>query len=98
MRATSSGSNTHLWSSPIPYLFGGLAVILTLIAVALLMLACSYRKRDSDTSCDAEAKPVQPMIPPLDLEPRIAVIMAGDERPTYLAKPVTTVPSCCDSV
>ncbi|CAI9775666.1 unnamed protein product [Fraxinus pennsylvanica] len=32
------------WHSPVPYLFGGLAVMLGLIAFALLILACSYWK------------------------------------------------------
>lgn len=32
------------WRSPVPYLFGGLAAMLGLIAFALLILACSYRK------------------------------------------------------
>ncbi|KAI3439191.1 uncharacterized protein J3R85_005158 [Psidium guajava] len=98
MRATSSAPKTHIWSSPIPYLFGGLAVVLILIAVALIILACSYRKRTSNASGDADAKPEKPSIPPLDLEPRIVVIMAGDEKPKYLAKQVTSLPSCCDSV
>ncbi|KAI6670450.1 hypothetical protein NL676_005335 [Syzygium grande] len=92
MRATSSTSNTHIWSSPIPYLFGGLAVMLILILVALIILACSYISGDTD------AKPAKPAIPPLDLEPRIVVIMAGDKKPKYLAKPVTSLPSCCDKV
>lgn len=30
------------WHSPVPYLFGGLAAMLGLIAFALLILACSY--------------------------------------------------------
>ncbi|EMS55522.1 hypothetical protein TRIUR3_12089 [Triticum urartu] len=32
------------WQSPVPYLFGGLAAMLGLIALALLILACSYWK------------------------------------------------------
>ncbi|KAL1060532.1 hypothetical protein V6Z11_1Z090900 [Gossypium hirsutum] len=32
------------WHSPVPYLFGGLAAMLGLIAFALLILACSYWK------------------------------------------------------
>lgn len=30
------------WHSPVPYLFGGLAAMLGLVAFALLILACSY--------------------------------------------------------
>ncbi|KAL3719343.1 hypothetical protein ACJRO7_004317 [Eucalyptus globulus] len=98
MRATSSASNTHIWSSPIPYLFGGLAVLLILISGALIMLACSSWKRPSNALGNADEKSVKPAIPPLDLEPRIVVIMAGDEKPKYLAKPVTSLSSCCDKV
>ncbi|GKC32097.1 glutamine dumper 2-like protein [Tanacetum coccineum] len=32
------------WHSPVPYLFGGLAAMMGLIAFALLVLACSYWK------------------------------------------------------
>ncbi|KAF8035515.1 hypothetical protein BT93_C1517 [Corymbia citriodora subsp. variegata] len=46
------------WHSPVPYLFGGLAAMLGLVAFALLILACSYWKlsghfdprSDSDSS------------------------------------------------
>ncbi|KAI6670453.1 hypothetical protein NL676_005338 [Syzygium grande] len=72
--------------------------MLILIAAALIILACSYWRRPSNASADADAKPVKPVILPLDLEPRIVVIMAGDEKPKYLAKPVPSLPSCCDKV
>ena len=80
-------------SSPIPYLFGGLAIMLAVIAVALLILAWSYRKQyyTSSNSASDEEKP-----PPIKMvekeenvsEPKIVVIMAGESNPTYLAKPV----------
>lgn len=47
------------WHSPVPYLFGGLAAMLGLVAFALLILACSYwrlsghfdtRRNDTDSS------------------------------------------------
>ncbi|KAF8020584.1 hypothetical protein BT93_G1119 [Corymbia citriodora subsp. variegata] len=98
MRATSSASSTHIRSSPIPFLFGGLAVMLILIATALTILACSYWKSGSSTSGNAEERPVKLVIPQLDLEPRIVVIMAGDEKPKYLAKPVISLPSYYDKV
>ncbi|XP_062104723.1 protein GLUTAMINE DUMPER 5-like [Humulus lupulus] len=41
------------WNSPIPYLFGGLAIMLGLITVALIILACSYRKSPSSSSAVA---------------------------------------------
>ncbi|KAE8710356.1 Protein GLUTAMINE DUMPER 1 [Hibiscus syriacus] len=47
------------WHSPVPYLFGGLAAMLGLIAFALLILACSYWKlsgylEEEESSVEAE--------------------------------------------
>ncbi|KAA8547856.1 hypothetical protein F0562_004285 [Nyssa sinensis] len=59
---TSSGTEVWQWNSPIPYLFGSLALALALITVALFVLACSYRKRAFNSSDDAEdRKPVKIM-------------------------------------
>ncbi|EEF31581.1 protein GLUTAMINE DUMPER 5 [Ricinus communis] len=97
MRPTSNSTTAAAaagfwhWSSPIPYLFGGLALILGIIAVALIILACSYRKSLSNESTEDghEEKPgarqVEIMVD--SDEPKIAVIMAGDDNPTFLAKP-----------
>lgn len=82
------------WHSPVPYLFGGLAAMLGLIAFALLILACSYwklsrslqttgeRDRDREAGGDYKSKPV--------LEDKFLVIMAGQQNPTYLATPMST--------
>nr|GFA24245.1 protein glutamine dumper 2-like [Tanacetum cinerariifolium] len=43
------------WHSPVPYLFGGLAAMLGLIAFALLILACSYWKISPARERDLEA-------------------------------------------
>ncbi|TKY50098.1 GLUTAMINE DUMPER 4 [Spatholobus suberectus] len=75
-------------ASPIPYLFGGLALMLALVGVALLILACSYSKNSSSTSDGNEEKQTKTMGIEVDSEPKIVVIMAGDSNPTYLAKPV----------
>lgn len=48
----SAVSGIHSWNSPLPYLFGGLAVMLGLIALALIFLVCSYKK--SSTTTDEE--------------------------------------------
>lgn len=75
-------------SSPVPYLFGGLALMLALIAAALLILACSYRKNSSSSAAADGEKPAKTAGTEEDSEPKIVVIMAGDSNPTYLAKPV----------
>ncbi|XP_028775423.1 protein GLUTAMINE DUMPER 3 [Neltuma alba] len=86
------------WHSPVPYLFGGLAAMLGLIAFALLILACSYWKlsgfldesREGERDLEAgEAKldGTQKPFAPVACEPKFLVIMPGQERPTCLATP-----------
>lgn len=89
--ATTSEVGFHRWNSPVPYLFGGLALMLGLIALALVVLACSYKATSSSSSGEDEAKPTRPshVLQP-EMEPKIVVIMAGDENPTFLAKPVSS--------
>lgn len=101
--STSGGVNGGLghWNSPVPYLFGGLGLMLGLIAIALTILACSCRKSDSNSSGgdrdqqgeEKSAKQVVDM--QLEMEPKIVVIMAGDDNPTYLAKPAATSACTC---
>ncbi|KAI3513936.1 hypothetical protein L1887_12176 [Cichorium endivia] len=87
------------WHSPVPYLFGGLAAMLGLIAFALLILACSYWKLSGDmengsgSEEDLEAgdsKPDNHDKEPLHLEAKYLVIMAGQAKPTFLATPVSS--------
>ncbi|CAO2163188.1 unnamed protein product [Urochloa humidicola] len=89
------------WHSPVPYLFGGLAAMLGLIAFALLILACSYWKlsgyleggagRGGEDGSGADgAKPAASDLPPPIWEEKIVVIMAGDVKPTYLATPMSS--------
>ncbi|KAK7295576.1 hypothetical protein RJT34_18486 [Clitoria ternatea] len=86
-----SASGIKIWRSPIPYLFGGLAVMLALISVALVILVCSYRKRASQSPPSAEdMKQAMPKDRVVSSEPEVLVIMAGDHNPTYLAKPITS--------
>ncbi|KAI9083391.1 hypothetical protein K1719_034605 [Acacia pycnantha] len=91
---SSPGCCFRSFKSPIPYLFGGLALTLSLITIALLMLACSYRQQSSPPSnssgCDEEEGKVGPPKTTSDSEPRILVIMAGHSNPTYLAKPLSS--------
>ncbi|KAE8652215.1 hypothetical protein Csa_021923 [Cucumis sativus] len=92
------------WHSPVPYLFGGLAAMLGLIAFALLILACSYWKlsiqseeRDGDNRDlesanigELEEEKIKQHQTNKIFEEKILVIMAGDQNPTFLATPVTT--------
>lgn len=73
--------------------------MLGLIALALLILACSYWKLNSflsESQSDAEAartaesdaKPAaQQSAPPVILQQLFTVIMAGEQKPTFLATP-----------
>ncbi|KAL6985121.1 Protein GLUTAMINE DUMPER 5 [Sarracenia purpurea var. burkii] len=86
------------WSSPVPYLFGGLAAMLGLIAFALLILACSFWKfsnqsendqgGDRDLENDSESAGAAKASP--EFEEKILVIMAGDVKPTFLATPISS--------
>ncbi|KAF5748892.1 hypothetical protein HS088_TW04G00853 [Tripterygium wilfordii] len=108
MRPTSSTSTTNIWRSPIPYLFGGLGLMMLLISVALIMLACSLKKisNNSSTVDDEQLKSAsKPVNRVIDMEPKLVVIMAGDDKPTYIATPITSSSSssstalvCCDQV
>ncbi|KAF3329637.1 Protein GLUTAMINE DUMPER 3 [Carex littledalei] len=88
------------WHSPVPYLFGGIAAMMGMIALALLILACSYWKLsgylDSVTSngepgsdTEGEKGSSGADVGHVVLQTvHVAVIMAGEERPTYLATPM----------
>jgi hypothetical protein len=73
----------------VPYLFGGLAAMLGLIALALLILACSYWKLNSylldtaDSSGPDGEGSKSPRVADL-----VAVVMAGEKTPRFLATPV----------
>ncbi|KAG5093015.1 hypothetical protein JHK82_051793 [Glycine max] len=92
-------SGVNIWKSPIPYLFGGLAVMLAIISMALVILVCSYRKRDSQSSSSEVNEDVKSQAMAKNLEtnsePEVLVIMAGNHNPTYLAKPITSSSIFC---
>lgn len=84
------------WHSPLPYLFGGLAAMLSLIAFALVILACSYwnlsrRSRDGadlETGAGNGAKIDSEKPEKVNYDDNVLVIMAGNQNPTFLARPV----------
>lgn len=87
------------WHSPVPYLFGGLAAMLGLIAFALLILACSYWKLSGYLEGEADDRDLEAgetdgdacdEKPSLVYEPKFLVIMAGQEKPTCLATPASS--------
>ncbi|ESQ32030.1 hypothetical protein EUTSA_v10005084mg [Eutrema salsugineum] len=81
----------HPWRSPVPYLFGGLAAMLGLIAFALLLLACSYwtlSRRRNDGDGEKQTESGEKVVAKV-FEEKILVIMAGQNKPTFLATPVT---------
>lgn len=97
--APSSVTSQSPWHSPVPYLFGGLAALLGLIAFALLMLACSFWKLSGyldggsqedggSGEGDVEAGAGEGGKPVF--EEKILVIMAGEVRPTFLATPTVS--------
>ncbi|OMO88452.1 protein GLUTAMINE DUMPER 3-like protein [Corchorus capsularis] len=89
------------WHSPVPYLFGGLAAMLGLIAFALLILACSYWKlsgylengegREGERDLEAgEGKGDETQKGSPVMEQKFLVIMAGQVKPTFLATPISS--------
>ncbi|XP_058187587.1 protein GLUTAMINE DUMPER 3-like [Rhododendron vialii] len=100
---TASPVQRSPWHSPVPYLFGGLAAMLGLIAFALLILACSYWKLsgylennsgdgnsgDRDLELGEANSDEKPKLPPV-VEEKFLVIMAGQEKPTFIATPISS--------
>ncbi|XP_010528447.1 PREDICTED: protein GLUTAMINE DUMPER 6 [Tarenaya hassleriana] len=91
----------NIWNSPVPYLFGGLSVVLLLIALSLFLLVCSHRISSSsvdngNTNQNNDGEDVQEREAKsgggdgfLTAEvPKIVVILAGDAKPSCLAYPV----------
>ncbi|KAG2715300.1 hypothetical protein I3760_03G069900 [Carya illinoinensis] len=90
MRLTRSTSASvtaapNPWKSPVPYLYGGLALMIVLIAGALVILGETPALMPTNNDVTVQQ---------LDAEPKIVVIMAGDDKPTYIAKPVTSSTNC----
>ncbi|TXG51566.1 hypothetical protein EZV62_024090 [Acer yangbiense] len=86
---SASSAGLFQWNSPVPYLFGGLLLVFGVIAITLLFLACCYNNSSSEYIGDEEKeeKSSKTMELEADSEPKVVVIMAGDDQPTYIAKP-----------
>ncbi|XP_010447537.1 PREDICTED: protein GLUTAMINE DUMPER 1-like [Camelina sativa] len=104
--ATSASVNHHgmvpqsPWHSPIPYLFGGLAAMLGLIAFALLILACSYWRLSSSGEEDGQNVDEEKESRSGDkaangaYEEKVLVIMAGEDLPRFIATPAMKTCTC----
>jgi len=102
MTGNTTNISQHALHSPLPYLIGCVGVVLALVAVALLILACSFIKQpghieESNTGghsnnpvADVECGEKKIEVCRKDTEVKVMVIMAGDEKPTFLAEPVMT--------
>lgn len=102
---TAPAASRSPWHSPVPYLFGGLAAMLGLIAFALLILACSYWRlsgflegennnnnnndRDLEAGESINGDESEKQNKKL-APPQFLVIMPGQEKPTCLATPMTS--------
>ncbi|CAN8326826.1 unnamed protein product [Cochlearia groenlandica] len=107
MHDTSSSSVYHrvappqsLWHSPVPYLFGGLAAMLGLIAFALLILACSYWRISGEESGRngegiEEERQKKDKAEKGAYEEKFMVIMAGENLPRFLATPAMMKKCTC---
>ncbi|KAM0868768.1 hypothetical protein ACQ4PT_041109 [Festuca glaucescens] len=78
------------WSTPTPYLFIGFGIVMSLIAVALAVLLCSRRKegrREDQEEVIVQAGMMSVrVLAPLNREsPKVVVVMAGDDAPSFLA-------------
>ncbi|KAL1223056.1 Protein GLUTAMINE DUMPER 7 [Cardamine amara subsp. amara] len=66
------------------------AIMLGLIAVSLIAIACAcYNKKTTSNLFNEEQEKLgkKQVLKPLEMEPKIVVIMAGNENPTFFAKP-----------
>nr|XP_043630797.1 protein GLUTAMINE DUMPER 2-like [Erigeron canadensis] len=95
--STNSAAHHSPWHSPVPYLFGGLAAMLALIAFALLVLAYSYFKLYRTMNNDLESgnnnredKQEHYKAPIVFEDNKYLVIMAGQAKPTFLATPISS--------
>lgn len=98
--ASSSYEGTHLrWHSPALYLFVGVAGMLALIGLTSMVLLCFWWKIGGGQVVANDPERVNPGIIEgkeenlsceIDKEEKVLVIMPGDEKPTFLAKELSS--------
>lgn len=87
---TMSNSTVFRGNSLAPYIFGSLAAMFGLVTFALVLVACAYG-RTLDNSHPTMDISVKRTTVGEDMEPKIVVIMAGDDNPTFLAEPISSI-------
>lgn len=94
--AAAAAGGSRIFNSPSAYLFGGLALLLAFVAAALVILTCSRWKNNPRQNGDQEKDMPREQASPseADNRPSVVVIMAGDEHPTHLARPVIASSTC----
>jgi len=92
---STRSSHLSVGKSPVPYLFGGVGAMLVLIGFAMVILAWSYFKdcttvnaEDEDSEKNERTGDMAEVSDEKD-EIRVIVIMAGNEKPTFIAKPTS---------
>lgn len=105
--AASAYDGAHLrWRSPALYLFIGVAGMLALIGLASMVLLCFWWKIGAGSVEANDPERVSPVategkeeITPCDIdkEEKILVIMPGDEKPTFIAKELSSAPAADSS-
>ncbi|CAL9122934.1 unnamed protein product, partial [Musa textilis] len=90
--AVTGGGRSGSDAVPLLYLFGGLAAMLGLVGFALSLLACAYWKLSGHferggAERGAKLEPAT-ATPATFYKQEVVVVMAGDEKPTYLATPI----------
>ncbi|GLJ30558.1 hypothetical protein SUGI_0605050 [Cryptomeria japonica] len=84
------GSNLCL-ISPAPYVLCGVSAMLALVAFLLILLVCYFHKTMGEDhitgDCSLHVKNIDSQE-----EKRVMVIMAGEDKPTFLPKPLATKP------
>ncbi|MFS8017216.1 putative protein glutamine dumper [Helianthus anomalus] len=83
------------WHTPVPYLYGGVAVIFGVICVAILVISCcpNYNINADEGENNVELVERDPEAG--DVEDKYLVIMAGQANPTFLATAVSISSGTC---
>ncbi|CAJ1944274.1 unnamed protein product [Sphenostylis stenocarpa] len=78
------------WNSSASFLYGGLAPIFGVVLLALLVVACSRRRRSQTHGGDESRWRGVTTAQGDEENPNILVIVAGEDHPTHLAKPLSS--------